>query len=51
MVDYELLPYFRFGETKYEFLGRMYEMKDFSPPSAETMARLRAIIDEAFGRC
>jgi pyruvate formate lyase activating enzyme len=51
VVDYELLPYFRFGETKYEFLGRMYEMKDFIPPSAETMARLRAIIDEAFGRC
>lgn len=50
VVDYELLPYMRFGESKYEFLGKVYEMKDFDPPSPETMARLRAIIDEAFGR-
>lgn len=49
VVDYELLPYFRYGESKYEFLGRMYEMKDFNPPTAESLSRLRAIIDEAFG--
>lgn len=50
VVDYELLPYMRFGESKYGFLGRIYEMRDFDPPTAETMARLRAIIDQAFGR-
>ena len=50
VVDYELLPYMRFGESKYEFLGRVYEMKDFDPPTAESLQRLRAIIDEAFGR-
>ena len=50
VIDYELLPYFRFGESKYGFLGRVYEMQDFNPPSPETLARLRAIIDEAFGR-
>ena len=50
VVDYELLPYFRFGETKYGFLGRVYALKDFEPPTAESLARLRAIIDEAFGR-
>jgi pyruvate formate lyase activating enzyme len=50
VVDYELLPYFRFGETKYGFLGRVYALKDFEPPSPESLARLRAIIDEAFGR-
>jgi pyruvate formate lyase activating enzyme len=50
VVDYQLLPYFRYGEAKYEFLGRVYELKDFDPPSDATMARLRAIIDEAFGR-
>jgi len=50
VVDYELLPYFRFGESKYQFLGRVYEMQDFNPPPPETMNRLRAIIDEAFGR-
>ena len=50
VIDYELLPYMRFGESKYGFLGRVYEMQDFEPPSAEKMARLRAIIDEAFSR-
>jgi pyruvate formate lyase activating enzyme len=50
VVDYELLPYMCFGETKYGFLGRVYEMADFEPPTPETFARLRAIIDEAFGR-
>jgi pyruvate formate lyase activating enzyme len=50
VVDYELLPYHRFGESKYSFLGRIYEMDDFKPPTPESMARLQAIIDEAFGR-
>jgi pyruvate formate lyase activating enzyme len=50
VVDYELLPYMRFGEGKYGFLGKVYEMQDYNPPSAESLARLRAIIDEAFGR-
>jgi pyruvate formate lyase activating enzyme len=50
VVDYELLPYMRFGESKYGFLGRVYEMRDFEPPAAEVMARLPAIIDGAFGR-
>jgi pyruvate formate lyase activating enzyme len=50
VVDYELLPYMRFGESKYGFLGKVYEMEDFDAPSSESLARLRAIIDEAFGR-
>lgn len=50
VIDYELLPYMRFGESKYGFLGRVYEMQDFDPPTAESLARLRAIIDAAFGR-
>lgn len=50
VVDYELLPYMRFGESKYGFLGKVYEMQDFDPPAPELLARLRAIIDEAFGR-
>jgi pyruvate formate lyase activating enzyme len=50
VIDYELLPYMRFGESKYGFLGRVYEMQDFEPPSTESMERLRAIIDDAFGR-
>jgi len=50
VVDYELLPYMRFGEGKYGFLGRIYEMLDFNPPTSEKMSRLQAIINEAFGR-
>jgi pyruvate formate lyase activating enzyme len=50
VVDYELLPYHRYGETKYGFLGRVYELEDFSSLPTETLQRLRAIIDEAFGR-
>jgi len=50
VIDYELLPYHRFGESKYGFLGRVYELEDFTSPSPETLYHLRAIIDEAFGR-
>ena len=50
VVDYELLPYHRFGESKYSFLGRIYEMEDFKAPTPESLAQLQAIIDEAFGR-
>jgi pyruvate formate lyase activating enzyme len=50
VIDYELLPYHRFGESKYGFLGRIYELKDFTSPAPATLQRLRAIIDEAFGR-
>ena len=40
----------RFGMGKYEMLGAIYELKDFEPPTEESLQRLRAIIDEAFGR-
>lgn len=50
VIDYELLPYMRFGESKYGFLGMVYEMQDFDPPASEVMRKLQAIIDEAFGR-
>jgi pyruvate formate lyase activating enzyme len=50
VIAYELLPYMRFGASKYGFLGKIYEMQDFEPPAPDLLARLRAIIDEAFGR-
>ena len=49
-VAFELLPYMRFGMGKYDMLRRLYELDDFEPPSEESLQRLRAIIDEAFGR-
>ncbi len=50
VIDYELLPYHRFGLGKYEHLGKVYELDDFRSPSTELVQRLQAIIDEAFGR-
>jgi len=50
VVDYQLLPYHRYGESKYGFLGRVYALKDFPSLPAETLHRLQAIIDEDFGR-
>ena len=50
MIDYELLPYHRFGLGKYEHLGVVYELDDYKTPSDELVANLQAIIDEAFGR-
>ena len=50
VVDDELLPYHRYGEGKYGFLGRVYELKDFPSLPSETLRRLQSIIDEAFGR-
>ena len=50
VIDYELLPYHRFGTGKYEYLGKVYELKDYETPSPELVAHLRGIIDEAYGR-
>jgi pyruvate formate lyase activating enzyme len=50
VVDYELLPYHRFGLGKYDLLGEVYELKDFKTPPDDLVQRLEAIIDEAFGR-
>ncbi len=50
VIDYELLPYHRFGLGKYQFLGWVYELDDYKSPSSELVAHLQAIIDEAFGR-
>lgn len=50
VIDYELLPYHRFGLAKYGFLGAIYEMNDFKTPDKELVAYFQAMIDEAFGR-
>ena len=50
MIDYELLPYHRFGLGKYLSLGVKYELDDYKTPSDDVVKHLQAIIDEAFGR-
>lgn len=49
VIKYELLPYHRYGETKYGFLGRVYELDDFDSLDPAILQRLQAIIDVAFG--
>jgi pyruvate formate lyase activating enzyme len=48
VAKYELVPYHRFGQSKYEYLGKVYDLKDFASPPPETIHRLEAIIEEAF---
>ncbi|MEI6883938.1 MAG: glycyl-radical enzyme activating protein [Bacteroidota bacterium] len=50
VIDYELLPYHRFGLGKYESLGVVYELDDYKTPSNEVVQRFQVMIDEAFGR-
>jgi pyruvate formate lyase activating enzyme len=50
VIDYELLPYHRFGLGKYQSLGVVYELDDYQTPSPDVVAHLQSIIDEAFGR-
>jgi len=50
VIDYELLPYHRFGLGKYESLGVVYELDDYKTPSDDVVKRFQAMIDEAFGR-
>ena len=46
LQKYELLPYHQFGTPKYRQLGKAYLCPDTTPPSQESMQRLRAIADE-----
>jgi pyruvate formate lyase activating enzyme len=50
VIDYELLPYHRFGLGKYELLGVVYELDDYKTPPDDLVKHLQAIINEAFGR-
>jgi pyruvate formate lyase activating enzyme len=46
----ELLPYHRFGDSKYSFLGRIYALEDFCAPAPECLAGLRDHIDRRFAQ-
>ena len=50
VIDWELLPYHRFGLGKYEYLGKVYELDDYQTPSEDLVKRFQAMIDEAYGR-
>jgi pyruvate formate lyase activating enzyme len=50
VVDFELVPYRRFGDEKYGFLGRVYGLDDFGAPGPAAVRELQWPIDEAFAR-
>jgi len=41
--EYELLAYHRFGEAKYQQLGRTYPFIGVKPPGTEKMRLLRSV--------
>lgn len=41
--SYELLPYHRFGEPKYDKLGKHYRLSHLDPPTDARMAELRQV--------
>lgn len=47
VLDFELLPYHRFGEPKYAQLGRVYNLTNLRPPSKERMEILKNIIKKS----
>lgn len=42
----ELLPFHEMGKNKWKIAGEEYRLDSATPPSAETMARLRAVLEE-----
>lgn len=48
--ELELLPYHRYGDSKYGFLGQVYALEDFTPPAPELLQRLRQRIHERFAQ-
>ena len=43
-VEYELMPYHRFGESKYSQLGKLYPLQGLAPPQREQIEDLRRIL-------
>jgi len=50
ITKYELVPYHRFGQSKYDYLGKVYDLRDFTSPPQETISLLQAIIEKGVPR-
>lgn len=47
-MDVELLPYHRFGESKYEAMGRTYQLTGVQSLSDEEIENLKSIVSKSF---
>lgn len=46
VVDFQLMPYHRFGQSKYEYQGKASPMGDTDPPNETVMSRLNRLITD-----
>lgn len=51
VTEVNLLPYHRFGESKYEMLDRMYELRKLESPHAQHLAQLKNIVNSFGLKC
>lgn len=49
--ELHLLPYHRYGEDKYKYLGRDYTLKDITSPTDEKMAFLKTVVEACGLNC
>lgn len=49
--ELHLLPYHRYGEDKYTYLGRDYTLKDITSPTDEKMAFLKSVVEACGLNC
>lgn len=48
LEEVNLLPYHRFGKSKYKRLGRNYKLQELQPPNESYMQKLKGLV-ESFG--
>ncbi|HCX87391.1 MAG TPA: glycyl-radical enzyme activating protein [Gammaproteobacteria bacterium] len=44
--DYQLLPYHKFGITKYQYIGKQYPNPDLQVPDSSRMNQLKALVEK-----
>lgn len=50
VIGYQLLPYHRFGQSRYTYMGFDFKLDDIPSAREEDLVDLRALVDAAFGR-
>ncbi len=48
--DYQLLPYHKFGITKYQYIGKQYPNPDMQVPDSNRMSQLKELVENDLNR-